>query len=104
VPTVWAACRRQPGKFKIFVWLNRAIVGGYADALALPLASSNYPDITLTRRVRSNYGIVLNAEQAITDDFGVFSRATRSPGQVEMIGWTDRGPVSIYATRLHWEH
>jgi len=54
--------------------------------------------------LRSNYGIVLNAEQATTDDFGVFSRATWSPGQVEMIGWTDRGPVSIYATRLHWEH
>ena len=45
--------------------------------------------ITLARQVRTNYGFVANIEQAITDNLGVFSRATWSPGLVEIIGWTD---------------
>ena len=36
----------QPGKLRFFGWLNHGTMGGYADALALPLASPNYPDIT----------------------------------------------------------
>jgi high affinity Mn2+ porin len=70
-------------------WVNHGTMGGYSDALALPVASPNYPDITLTRQVRTNYGFVVNAEQAITADLGVFSRASWSPGLVEIIGWTD---------------
>lgn len=79
----------EPGKLRLFGWINRAVAGSYSDALALPVTSPNYPDITLTRQVRTNYGFVVNAEQAITADLGVFSRATLSPGLVEIIGWTD---------------
>jgi high affinity Mn2+ porin len=79
----------QPGKLRLFGWINHGIMGGYTDALALPLASPGYPDIALTRRVRTNYGIVVNAEQAITKDVGIFSRASWSPGQAEIVGWTD---------------
>jgi high affinity Mn2+ porin len=32
---------------------------------------------------------VLSAEQAVTDDLGVFSRASWSPGLVEILGGTD---------------
>jgi high affinity Mn2+ porin len=70
-------------------WMNQANMGSYSEAVALPIDSPNYPDITLTRRVRTNYGFVVNAEQAITDDLGVFSRASWSPGLLEIIGWTD---------------
>ena len=70
-------------------WANIANAGSYADALAMPVTTPNYPDITLTRQVRTNYGFVANLEQAITSDLGVFSRATWSPGLVEIIGWTD---------------
>jgi high affinity Mn2+ porin len=79
----------MPGKLRFFGWVNRAIMGGYADTVALPITSPNYPDIILTRRIRTNYGVVVGAEQAITDDLGVFSRASWSPGTVEIIGWTD---------------
>lgn len=79
----------QPGKFRFFAWLNHGSMGSYADALGLPVTSPDYPDITLTRKVRNNYGFVANFEQAINDDFGVFSRLTWSPGQIELIGWTD---------------
>jgi high affinity Mn2+ porin len=79
----------QPGKLRLFGWLNRAAAGSYSDALALPVTSPNYADITLTRRVRNNYGFVVNVEQAITADLGLFSRASWDAGHTEKIGWTD---------------
>jgi high affinity Mn2+ porin len=83
------AIAEQPGKLRLMGWLNRANAGSYAEAVTLPLASPNYPDITLTRRVRNNYGFVVNVEQAISEDFGVFSRASWNAGKTEKIGWTD---------------
>ena len=79
----------QPGKLRLMGWANIANMGSYADALAMPVTTPNYPDITQTRQVRTNYGFVVNLEQAITSDLGVFSRASWSPGLVEIIGWTD---------------
>ena len=79
----------QPGKLRLMGWANRATAGSYSEALALPVTSPNYPDITLTRKVRTNYGFVANLEQAITDDLGMFSRASWDAGQTEKIGWTD---------------
>lgn len=55
----------------------------------MPATTPNYPDITQTRQLRTNYGFVANMEQAITSDLGIFSRASWSPGLVEIIGWTD---------------
>ena len=80
---------RRPGTLKLFGWLNHGYIGGYADALAQPLASQGYPDITTTRRQRINYGFVASVEQAFTDDLGMFSRVSWSPGHVEVMGWTD---------------
>ena len=79
----------REGKLRLFGWINHGTMGGYSDALAMPLATPGYPDITLTRRVRDNYGFVVNVEQAISKDLGVFSRATWSPGHTEIVGWTD---------------
>ncbi len=79
----------RPGALRVFGWVNHGTMGGYADALALPLTTPNYPDITLARRVRSNPGVVLNGEQEITDDLGVFSRVSWSPGLDEILGGTE---------------
>lgn len=79
----------QPGKLRLMGWANVANMGSYADALAMPASTPNYPDITQTRQVRTNYGFVANMEQAITSDLGIFSRSSWSPGHVELIGWTD---------------
>jgi high affinity Mn2+ porin len=83
------ALSSQPGKLRLFGWVNHGTMGGYAAALALPPTTPNYPDIALTRQVRTNPGVVLNAEQAITGDLGLFSRASWSPGRVEILGGTD---------------
>jgi high affinity Mn2+ porin len=79
----------QPGKVRLFAWVTHADMGSYAAALAMPVTTPNYPDITQTRELRTNYGFLLNVEQAITRDLGVFSRASWSPGLVEIMGWTD---------------
>jgi high affinity Mn2+ porin len=84
----WAR-ETQPGKLRLFGWVNRATMGSYSAALALPESTPEYPDITRTREVRTNYGFVANIEQAVTDDLGVFSRVSWSPGLLEIIGWTD---------------
>ena len=90
----------RPGKLQLFGWLSHGNIGSYADALAAPLATPNYPDVALTRgRDRYNYGFVLSAEQVLTDDLGVFSRVSWSPERVESMGWTDCGQsVSLGAT------
>ena len=79
----------QPGTLRLFGWVTRANMGSYEAALAVPFATAGSPDIAQTREVRFNGGVVLNAEQAITSDLGAFARASWSPGQVEIIGWTD---------------
>ena len=83
----------EPGKLRLMAWANHANMGSYAAALAEPMSLPSYPDITLVRQVRTNYGLNANLEQAITDDLGVFSRASWSPGQDEIIGWTDTSEV-----------
>jgi high affinity Mn2+ porin len=50
--------------------------------------------------VRTNYGFVVNMEQAITPDLGIFARASWSPGQVELIGWTDCDESFSFGTVL----
>jgi high affinity Mn2+ porin len=79
----------RPGKLLLFGWLSHGNMGSYADALAEPLSTAGYPDITLTRQERTNYGFVLSVEQAMTADLGLFSRASWSPGRTEIMGWTD---------------
>jgi high affinity Mn2+ porin len=90
----------QPGKLRLFGWVSRANMGSYADALAMPVTTPGFPDITQTRTARTNYGFVANIEQAITDTLGVFSRASWSPGLVEIIGWTDCDESLSFGTLL----
>ena len=79
----------QPGKLLLFGWLSHGNMGSYADALAEPFSTAGYPDVTLTRQERTNYGFVVSAEQAMTAELGLFSRASWSPGRTEIMGWTD---------------
>jgi high affinity Mn2+ porin len=79
----------QPGKLRLMGWAHQGTMGSYSDALALAAASGDPPDLAATRRQRGNYGGVVNIEQAITTDLGLFSRLTWSPGQSELMGWTD---------------
>jgi high affinity Mn2+ porin len=83
----------RPGVLRVMAWATRAVMGSYSEALAMPVTTGGYPggypDIAQTRQVRLTYGFVANVEQAVTRDLGVFSRASWTPGLVEVMGWTD---------------
>jgi high affinity Mn2+ porin len=90
----------RPGKLRLFGWLNRGNMGSYASALAEPVATPGYPDITLTRETRDNYGFVIGLEQELSDDLGLFSRLSWSPGQLEIMGWTDCDESASFGASL----
>ena len=80
----------EPGKLRLMAWANRANMGSYAAAARR--ADHNARIIRTSRcvrQVRTNYGFNANLEQAITDDLGVFSRASWNTGLDEIIAWTD---------------
>ena len=83
--TLWG----QPGKLKFLYWLTRANMGTYEDALALAAATGTTPSTSAVRSYRSKYGVVLNLEQQLTPDLGMFARAGWTQGGVEEYDFTD---------------
>jgi high affinity Mn2+ porin len=83
--TLWG----QPGKLKFLYWLTRANLGTYSDALALAAATGTTPSTAAVRNYRSKYGLVLNLEQQLTPDLGMFARLGWTQGGVEEVDFTD---------------
>ncbi|MFA5171648.1 MAG: carbohydrate porin [Sulfuriferula sp.] len=80
----------QPGKVRILAFRNRAIMARYDDALNLAAATSTTPDLSAVRHGEQiKYGFGLNAEQAISDNIGVFARAGWGDGQTETYAFTE---------------
>jgi high affinity Mn2+ porin len=79
----------QPGKFKFLYWLSRGNLGTYADALALAAATGTTPSTAAVRDYRSKYGVVLNLEQQLMPDLGMFARVGWTQGGVEEVDFTD---------------
>lgn len=76
----------QPGKLRTIGWLNSAYMGSYRDTLNNPAFNL---DITQTRTGRIKYGYVINLEQAVTDDIGLFGRWSWNDGKTEIMAFTD---------------
>ena len=74
----------QPGKLRTLGWLNSAYAGSYRDTLNSPAF-----DIAQTRAGRIKYGYVVNVEQAVTDDIGLFGRWSWNDGRNEIMAFTD---------------
>ncbi|MGP0060642.1 MAG: carbohydrate porin [Beijerinckiaceae bacterium] len=84
----------QPGKLRVLGWLAECYCGSFSATMANPLlnpltAPAGSPGIAGTRQTRSEYGFTINLEQAITKDFGIFSRVSWQDGQTEIMAWTD---------------
>lgn len=91
----------QPGKLKTMGWVDSANMGSFRETLDNPALNL---DIAQTRRGRLKYGYVLNLEQAITDDVGLFSRWSWNDGRFETLAFTDihrslSGGLSIKGTK-----
>jgi high affinity Mn2+ porin len=76
----------QPGKLRTIAWLNSANSGSYRETLNNPAFNL---DISQTRRGRTKYGYVVNFEQALADDLGLFGRWSWNDGKTEIMAFTD---------------
>ena len=76
----------QPGKLRTIAWLNSANSGSYRDTLNNPAFNL---DISQTRMGRIKYGYVINIEQSLTDDIGLFGRWSWNNGKTEIMAFTD---------------
>jgi high affinity Mn2+ porin len=82
----------QPGKLRLMGWLHNSFAGGYREAVDLALADPALDAteaIEQTRKSRIKYGYVLNIEQAVTDDIGMFARWSWNNGTSEISAFTD---------------
>ncbi|WP_456637178.1 carbohydrate porin [Bradyrhizobium sp. USDA 10063] len=75
-----------PGKIRTIAWLNSAFSGSYRETLDNPALNL---DIALTRAGRIKYGYVINLEQALSDDLGLFGRWSWNNGKTEIMAFTD---------------
>ena len=76
----------QPGKLRTSAWLNSAFSGSYRETLNNPALDL---DIAQTRTGRIKYGYIINLEQALTDDVGLFGRWSWNDGHTEIMAFTD---------------
>jgi high affinity Mn2+ porin len=93
----------QPGKLRLGVFGNQGNTANYREALAIVAADPSL-DINATtasiRHTQPKYGFYANMEQAITQDIGIFARASWNDGHTEILSFTDidrsiAGGVSI---------
>jgi high affinity Mn2+ porin len=75
-----------PGKLRTIAWLNSAFSGSYRETLDNPAFDL---DIAQTRRGRIKYGYVINLEQALSDEVGLFARWSWNDGKTEIMAFTD---------------
>jgi high affinity Mn2+ porin len=76
----------RPGKLRTIGWLSSANSGSYRDTLNDPALNL---DISLTRTGRPKFGYVINLEQSVTDDIGLFGRWSWNNGKTEIMSFTD---------------
>ncbi len=79
----------REGKIKLLAFVNRGRMGGYRDAVALGEATGTVPDTALVRRYASRPGGSIDIEQPLSDDLGLFSRASLDDGSKEAYEFTE---------------
>ncbi|ULU27775.1 carbohydrate porin [Dyella terrae] len=94
----------QPGLVRVMVFRNRAFAGSYRDAINEALVTGGVPDVTAVRKDSDKTGYGISLEQRVTDDVGVFLRASKADDKVEEYAFTEiddtiSGGVSINGMR-----
>lgn len=79
----------QQGKVKLLGYISDGLMGKYDDALYTAAATGATPDVTQNRLRRNKAGGGINIEQPVTDDFGLFLRASLANGRYETFDFTD---------------
>lgn len=81
----------QPGKLRVIGWLNEAFSGSFSEATNLSNSAGIDPTTAIerTRTGRAEYGYVINMEQQLRDDVGIFGRWSWNNGKTEISAFTD---------------
>ena len=79
----------MPGKARLLLFRNRELMGRFDDAIAWTTKWGGTPDVANVRRPATKRGYVLNLEQSIARNLGVFARLSRNDGQTEMFSYTE---------------
>ena len=77
----------QPGKARLLLFRNRAVMGSFAEALVN--AEGGVPDTATARKLRSKRGWGVNLEQSLDENTGVFARIGRSDGASEVYAFAE---------------
>jgi high affinity Mn2+ porin len=98
--TLWG----QGGAARLLGFLSHGRMGSYDEATSIALATGQPADIAAVRAMHNRGGLSLSADQAITDDLGIFVRAGWAQGQYEDFDYTDidrtvSGGVSLMGKR-----
>jgi high affinity Mn2+ porin len=83
--TLW----NRPGKLKALYWLSWGRLGSFLDAVGVGATTGQTPSTASVRHFQTKAGGGLNLEQELTDDLGLFARASLSQGSVEEVDFTD---------------
>lgn len=81
----------QDGAVRVLLFQNRGILATFNDAVSQSQQTGVYPPNILTSRngYQTKWGYVLNAEQAVLDDIGLFARWSWNNGQSETEAFAD---------------
>jgi high affinity Mn2+ porin len=79
----------EPGRVLLTVFDNRARMGLLDEAVSLAQATDTPVEIAAVRSYRSRPGATLGLEQALAPDLGLFARAGKADGNVEIYEYTE---------------
>jgi high affinity Mn2+ porin len=79
----------RDGVVRLLGFLSHGQMGDYNEATSLALQTGQPANIAAVRSTHNRGGLSLNAEQALTDDLGMFARAGWSQGGYEDFDYTD---------------
>jgi high affinity Mn2+ porin len=77
------------GRIKLLGFVNRGRMGSYNDAVALSGLTGTTPNTASVRHPAARPGAAINLEQALTDEVGLFLRASLNDGSKETFEFTE---------------
>ncbi|HSN40459.1 MAG TPA: carbohydrate porin [Burkholderiales bacterium] len=79
----------QRGRIRLLAFRNEAGMGSFSAALAASGPAGAAPDLAATRAPRSKTGFGISAEHGLSDDVGLFLRASAHDGRTETYAFTE---------------